>query len=168
MPRAHARRVHFQPAPRESLRNPATRMPAPASLTGDGSPAQIIPFPFRFRPAAGRSNPSPLLSEFAGSLPGSMDARPRSAEIHTASNILPAAGDFPAITPAAVLLVAQAVSSAPGPPAFAENRTRHPSSPRQLLPPIHTPSAAAPVLSHPPACSRAKRPAPKPPASSSP
>src|SRR5258707_11328773 len=138
----------------------------PAAETGDGSRAQTALFPSRFRPAAGRSNPPPPLSESAGSLPGSTDVPPRFAGIHNASSTLLAAGYFPSVNPAAAPRALPAASNAPHPPASAENQTRLLSSPLRLLRPTHTPSPAAPVSPHPPAWFHAERPAPSLPASS--
>src|SRR5437667_5557666 len=166
MRRARAQRVRSPPILLELPRNSAPRTGDPAAATGDESPARTTLFLSRFPPAAGRSNPSPLLFESAGLLPGWTDARPRCAGIRSASSIPRAAASSPAIIPAAVPLVALVVLSAPSPPASAENQTRLLSWQLQLLPPNRRPSAAAPVSLRRPASSRAKRPALKPPASS--
>src|SRR6266513_677539 len=163
-----ARRVRSPPAPPEWPRSSAPQTAAPASATSDGWPARTAPFPFRFLPAAGTSNPSPPPSGFAGSLPGSRHVPPRSAEIHNAWSILHAAAEFPAVIPAAAPLVAPAASNAPGPPAFAENHTLLRSARIRLLQQIHTAAAATTVSLHPPPWSSAGRPDTKPPASSNP
>src|SRR5260370_1339573 len=98
MLRVHVRRVRSPLALPEWPRNSVPQTAAPCAAKGGGSPAQTALFPSRFLPAAGRSNPSPPLSESAGSLPGSMDGPPRSAEIRSASSTFPAAQYFPAAT----------------------------------------------------------------------
>src|SRR5260370_958430 len=167
MLRVHVRRVRSPLALPEWPRNSVQQQAAPAAGKGGGSPAQTVSFPSRFLLAAGRSNPSPPLSESAGSLPGSMDGPPRSAEIRSASSTLPAAEYFPAATPAAAPRALPAASNAPDPPASAGNQMRLLSLPLPLLRLIHTPSAAAQESPHPPAWSRGERPAPRLPASSS-
>src|SRR5882762_8439605 len=165
---ARARRVRSPPILLGWPHNSAPQTAAPASVTGDGSPAQTTLFPSRFHPTVGKSNPSPPPSESAGLLPLSSHAPPQFLEIRSAWSILHAAADFPAVTPAAAPPAAPAASNAPGPPASAENQTRLPSLPPRLLPRIRTPSARAPVSLHRPAWSRAKRPDPRPLASSNP
>src|SRR5258708_3518990 len=164
MLRVHARRVRSPPVLPGWPRNSVPQTAAPSAATGDGSQAQTALSPSRFRPAAGRSNPSPPLSESAGSFPGSTDVPPRFAEIRSASSTLLAAGYFPSVNPGAVPRALPAASNAPDPPASAENRTRLLSSPLRLLRRIHTPSVAAPVSPHPPSWFRGERPVLKLPA----
>src|SRR5947209_17574193 len=146
MPLFRARTVHSPRVLPESPRNSAPRTPVRAAAKDDGSPAQTIPFPCRSLRAAGTWNPSPPLSESAGSLRELTDARPRSAEIRTVPSILRAAGGFPVVTLAVVRRAAPAASGDPGPRASAGSQIRLPSSPLQLLPPSRKPSAKALVL----------------------
>src|SRR5260370_27071387 len=166
MLRVHVRRVRSPLALPGWPRNSVPQTCAPCAEKGGASPAQIALCPSRFRPAVGRSNPSPPLSESAGSLPGSTDVPPRFAEIRNASSTLLAAGYFPSVNPAVARRALLAASNAPDPPVSAENQTRLLSSPLRLLRPTHTPSAAAPVPPHPPAWVRAEPPGRALPASS--
>src|SRR5205814_10490958 len=125
MRRARAQRVRSPPILLELPRNSAPRTGDPAAAISDESPVRTTLFLSRFPPAAGRSNPSPLLFESAGLLPGWTDDRARCAGICSASSIDFAAASSPAIIPAAVPLVAVVVRSAQTPPLFAEHQSLH-------------------------------------------